>query len=91
MNDLDRSMHRSLWVEVTHSLFIEGSHTTKNTASVYVSEKFVAKVPLIGTQAFLALTSWVVRQQVEKNYMWSAPRHIYSSNYLIIAPERLHS
>jgi hypothetical protein len=50
-------------------LFIEGSHTTKNTASVYVSEKFVAKVPVIGTKAFLALTSWVVRRQIEKNSM----------------------
>ncbi len=34
MSDLDRSMHRSLWVWVAHSSFIEGSHTTKNTASV---------------------------------------------------------
>ena len=33
MSDLGpyRSMHRP--VKVTHSLFIEGSHTTKNTAS----------------------------------------------------------
>ncbi len=33
MSDLDplRSMHRP--VKVAHSLFIEGSHTTKNTAS----------------------------------------------------------
>jgi hypothetical protein len=30
---LDRSMHRSLWVYVTHNSFIEGSHTTKNMAS----------------------------------------------------------
>ncbi len=33
VSDLDRSMHRSLWALVTHSSFIEGSHTTKNTAS----------------------------------------------------------
>ncbi len=33
MNDLDSSMHRSLWVSVAHSSFIEGSHTTKTTAS----------------------------------------------------------
>ncbi len=33
VSDLDRSMHRSLLVYVTHSLFIEGTHTTKNTAS----------------------------------------------------------
>ncbi len=33
MRDLDRSMHRSLYVYVAHSLFIEGSNTTKNTAS----------------------------------------------------------
>jgi hypothetical protein len=26
-------MHISLWVYVTHSSFIEGSHMTKNTAS----------------------------------------------------------
>ncbi len=32
MSDLDRSMHRSLWVQVAHSSFTEGSHTTKNTA-----------------------------------------------------------
>jgi len=29
VSDLDRSMHRSLWVYVAHSSFIEGSHTTK--------------------------------------------------------------
>jgi hypothetical protein len=33
MSNLDRSMHRSLWVWVTHSSFIEGLHMTKNTAS----------------------------------------------------------
>ncbi len=33
MSDLDRSMNRSLWVLVAHSLFKEGSHTTKNAAS----------------------------------------------------------
>ncbi len=33
MSDLDGSMNRSLWVYVTHSSFIEGSHMTKNTAS----------------------------------------------------------
>jgi hypothetical protein len=33
VSNLDRSMHRSLWAYVSHSLFIEGSHTTKNTAS----------------------------------------------------------
>ncbi len=32
MSNLDRSMHRSLWVSVTHSSFIEGSHTPKNMA-----------------------------------------------------------
>jgi hypothetical protein len=32
VGDLDRSMHGSLWVQVAHSSFIEGSHTTKNTA-----------------------------------------------------------
>jgi hypothetical protein len=32
-------MHRSLWVKVAHSLFIEGSLTTKNTVSgVVVTE-----------------------------------------------------
>ncbi len=30
VSDLDRSMHRSLWVLVAHNSFIEGSHTTKN-------------------------------------------------------------
>jgi len=33
VSDLDRSMHRSLWVLVTQSSFMEGSHTNKNTAS----------------------------------------------------------
>ncbi len=42
---------------------------TKNTASVYVSEKIVAKMPVVGTEAFLTLAPWVVRQQIEKNSM----------------------
>ncbi len=33
MSDLDRSMHRSLWVWAAHSSFIERSHITKNMAS----------------------------------------------------------
>ena len=36
VSDLDRSIHRSLWVLVTHSLFIEVSLMTKNTASGHV-------------------------------------------------------
>ncbi len=35
VSNLDRSMHRSLRVLITHSSFIEGSHTTKNTARVW--------------------------------------------------------
>jgi hypothetical protein len=34
VSDLERPMHRPLWVWVAHSSFIEGSHMTKNTASV---------------------------------------------------------
>jgi len=30
LSDLDRSMNRSLWVQVAHRSFIEGSHVTKN-------------------------------------------------------------
>jgi hypothetical protein len=33
VSDLYRSMHRSLWVYVALSTFIEGSHMTKNTSS----------------------------------------------------------
>ncbi len=33
VSDLDRSMHRSLWAQVTQSSFIEQSCTTNNTAS----------------------------------------------------------
>ncbi len=33
VSDLDRSMHRSQLVKVTHSSFIEGSHMIKNTTS----------------------------------------------------------
>jgi hypothetical protein len=38
VSDLERYMHRSLWVKVAQSSFIEGSHTTKNTASVLFCE-----------------------------------------------------
>ncbi len=41
MSDLDRSMHRSLWFQVAHSSFIEGSHMTKNMAS----ESFIRMAP----------------------------------------------
>ena len=33
VNNVDRSMHRSLLVLVAHSSFIEGLHATKNMAS----------------------------------------------------------
>ncbi len=32
VSNLDKSMHISVWVQVTHSSFIEGSHMTKNMA-----------------------------------------------------------
>ncbi len=31
------SMHRSLWIQVAHSSFIDRLHTTKNTASGYIT------------------------------------------------------
>ncbi len=34
VSNLDRSMHRSVWVLVAHSSIMEGSHMTKNTATV---------------------------------------------------------
>ncbi len=37
VSNLDRSMHISLWVLVAHTSFIEGSITTKNTASEHLS------------------------------------------------------
>jgi hypothetical protein len=41
VSNLDRPMHRSQWVLVAHSSFIEGSHATKNTSSgVYVINIF---------------------------------------------------
>ncbi len=33
VSDLDSSVHRVLWVQVAHSLFIEGSHMIKNMVS----------------------------------------------------------
>jgi len=33
VSDLEKSMLRSLWVLITHSSFMEGSHMTKNMAS----------------------------------------------------------
>ncbi len=39
VSNLDRSMHRSLWVWVAHGSFVEGSHTTKNMASGSVFDK----------------------------------------------------
>jgi hypothetical protein len=37
VSDLDRPMHRSLWVYVAHSSFIEDSHMTKNTVPVFTN------------------------------------------------------
>jgi hypothetical protein len=36
VSDLGRSMNRSLWIYATDSSFIEGSCTTKNTASACI-------------------------------------------------------
>jgi hypothetical protein len=49
VSDLDRSMHMSLWVWVAHSSFIEGSHTTKNTANV---KRFYETVPRLAFSDF---------------------------------------
>jgi hypothetical protein len=44
VSDLDRFMNISLWVQVAHSSFIEGSHTTKNTASVHFMHEQTKKL-----------------------------------------------
>ncbi len=41
VSDLDRSMNISLWVQVAHNSFTEGSHTTKNTALQYKNVSLV--------------------------------------------------
>ncbi len=41
VSDQKRSMHRSLWVCVTHSSFIEGSHMIRNTASGVGRSSFI--------------------------------------------------
>jgi hypothetical protein len=46
----DRSMHRSLWAYVAHSSFIEGSHTTKNTASECASSSWLGEIFICGQQ-----------------------------------------
>ncbi len=43
VSDLDRSMHRS---QVAHSSFIEGSHTTKNSASVLAAVALLSNIRL---------------------------------------------
>jgi len=40
VSNLDRSMNRLQWVLAAHGSFIEGSHTTKNTASGFGIELF---------------------------------------------------
>ncbi len=45
VSNQDRSMHRSLWVQVLQSSFVEGSHMTKNTASVSYTQ-WLKKSPL---------------------------------------------
>ncbi len=49
VSDLDRSIHRSLWVQVAHRSFIEGSPMTKNTApGENIGEKiFVGWTPVL--------------------------------------------
>jgi len=42
VNNLDRSIHRSLWVSVAQSSFIEGSNTTKNMALELCAEVLLA-------------------------------------------------
>ncbi len=60
MSNLDRSMHRSLWVEVAHSSFLEGSHMTKNTASGMIKIDFYGvslKINVILSSTFLKITT----------------------------------
>jgi hypothetical protein len=58
VSDLDRAMHRSLWVLVAHISFIEGSHTTKNTASVL----FIKSIN--DEKSFITLTSGLCYKRV---------------------------
>ncbi len=70
VSNLDRPMHRSLWVLVAHSSFIEGSHTTKNTASdlvmstsllLYWPQMFYCIGPVSGKKLiFISLLNWKV-------------------------------
>ena len=60
VSNLDRSMHRSLWVYVAHSLFIEGLHMTKNMASELLSlwNKLLLVSPCKKSLFMLATKSW---------------------------------
>ncbi len=57
MSDLGRSMHRSLWAQVAHSSFIEGSHTTKNTTSENYYGYLLLQNSTYPYQAYLLLSA----------------------------------
>jgi hypothetical protein len=62
MSNLNRSMHRSLWVSVAHSSFIEGSHTTKNIASggiifIAAQEEYKLRMVLLKTSPKLLISN----------------------------------
>ncbi len=68
-------MHRSLWVQVTHSSLIEGSHMTKNTASGQVSARLPFERKQMGrnrTISGIKGTGLVQKIQLIKAQEWKA-------------------
>ncbi len=97
LSDLYRSMHRSLWAQVAHSSFIEGSHTTKNTASgifliealsmcIYrmldILEPFMC-LTLVGVQVRISFTS-----RCSKLFLFF-PLHLFTAYLLFICETSL--
>jgi hypothetical protein len=80
VSGLDRSMHRSLWVQVAHSLFIEGSHMTKTTASGAVFTRLFFLLRLLRPNKLVLQYIWVDRFARDKSTNSLGPFVSYEEN-----------
>ncbi len=80
MSNLDRPMHRSQWVKVAHSSFIEASHTTKNTASRSVND--ASRSIIDDSRVMLQIVAFDDRCDIHEDHKYGSVSMVRNAEHL---------
>jgi hypothetical protein len=78
VSNWNRSMNKSLWASVAHSSFMEGSHMTKNTASVLLNKMGIEK-----KYHNSSILSFSIKNSQSCKELLTLPERISSKQYIL--------